>query len=269
MTTEQGRAPTKIGLATILVIVPFGHLILASTYLWAYCFGFGAGVGTYVSVTDVYAVSIGNLAPLYAMGVLFAIYVGRDHIARWLTEGAARRSLEKPKGVVWPKGRLTRALRFILVITVCATVAVSYLTGEGIDVVMTALYAAVLLTFSEWFGKARPHLEVTLALVVTVAVGGTAVAGMNEGQRHRHGGYEAFATSYGRCGDYVVLRQLSSRLLVVSPEGTHSLVDQECTPRITFAIPTALIDPETLPSPLNWTFSPTPSGSEDGTDPES
>lgn len=269
MISEPRKTPAGIGLGTILVIVPFGHLILASTYLWAYCFGFGARVGTYVSVADVYAVSIGNLAPLYAMAVLVAIYVGRDDIGRWLTEGTVRKSAKRPKGVLFPAGRLSKALRFFLVITVSATVVVSYLTGEGIDVYMTAIYAAVLLTFSEWFAKARPHLDVTLALVVAIAVGATAVAGMNEGQRHRHAGYDAFATNYGRCGDYVVLRELSSRFLVVSPDGTHSLVDQECTPRVTFAIPKAWIDVNDLGPPLRWLFTRKSAEPKAGTDPES
>jgi hypothetical protein len=62
-----------------VLLIPLAHLIACSIFLLGYAAGFGGNVGTLLSLTDIFPVSIRDLALTYFAGLLVPALRNRGH----------------------------------------------------------------------------------------------------------------------------------------------------------------------------------------------
>ncbi len=218
-------------ISTSLVVLPFFHLLLASTYVYAYCFGFGANVATFVGASDIFTTSIRNLAPIYGIVAVIAFLSVRPHIGHWMTSlspiperfGPWRPS---PSSSIFP-----RVMGILLGIVVTKWMVTSYLTGEAIDIHFIVMSLVGLLLLHAIAVPFRPTLDVTMVVFAIAVVVATVTFGLNSGQRDRHANHIEQARSNVVCKDYIVLRRFSEMYLVIGKDDRHRLVDRNAVPK--------------------------------------
>lgn len=246
---------SKIGWQTGLVVLPFAHLLMASTYLYAYCFGFGANLSTFVSASDIFTTSIRNLAPVYAIAAGFIFLSSGGRLKHWLTSVAR---IDEPYG---PYRRFNfnsptaHVFKFVAIVFTALWLVTSYTTGKAIDVAYVVSGGLVFVLIQDVLFNARQTREVTVVLFAIAVAFGTIAFALHSGQRDRHSQYAAQSASNSVCGDYVVLRRFSDVYLAIGKDDRHRLIDDECKAKFTVPIVKPLVtDRKALPAWVRWLF---------------
>lgn len=238
-----------------MVILPFAHLLMASTYLYAYCFGFGANLSTFVSASDIFTTSIRNLAPVYAIAAGFIFLSSGSRLAHWLTSSARIAEHYGPPRRWKMDTPLLKASKLSLIALTGLWAVTSYASGKAIDVAYIATGGLLFVLVQDVLFNARQTREVTLVLFVIAVVVGTITFALHSGQRDRHAKFASQSASNSACGDYVVLRRFSDTYLAIGPDNRHRLIDDECKAR--FEVPAVrpiIPDPQQVPVLLRWLF---------------
>ncbi|WP_312145330.1 hypothetical protein [Brevundimonas sp.] len=245
----------KISWQTGLVILPFAHLLMASTYLYAYCFGFGANLSTFVSASDIFTTSIRSLAPVYAIAAGFIFLSSGGRLIHWLTSVAR---IDEPYGPYRRfnfNGGIGRVFKIFAVAFTALWIGTSYATGKAIDVGYVASGGLVFVLVQDVLFNARQTREVTVVLFAIAVVFGTIAFGLHSGQRDRHAQYAAQSASNSVCGDYVVLRRFSDAYLAIGKDNRHRLIDDECKAKFTVpSVKPLIAERRTLPAWVRWLF---------------
>lgn len=244
-----------INFSTGLVVLPFAHLLLASTYLYAYCFGFGANLSTFVSASDIFTTSIRNLAPIYAVAALLAFLTVRPRLGHWLTSVAEVPEVYGPWRRHSYNTPLIRIWKVVAIASTASWVTTSYLTGKPIDVHFIVGGGLGLLFFQDVLVNARQTRDVTIVLFLIATVVATVAFGLNSGQRDRHAPLPIQSASNATCGEYVVLRRFSDVYLALGKDNRHRLIANDCSVKFTVpAVKPIVADRETVPVALRWLF---------------
>lgn len=223
----------------LIVIVPAFHIASAFIYLFFYYNSFGNGLVYFASPTDVFSVSIADVASSY-----LAIFAGaaithvffRDpergnvyqHERRSDEENEKRAPADRIfyKAVVW---------FFVIVSIINFLFCYAYWYKSGFRLLLmermgaqTFVVAATLFTASR-FNLSKNNfdiLSIGALVVVTLSYQG-AMQGQMDSALSRKDAYNRVPI----CGDYQLLRGISQYLLVVGPSDERILLDLDCRKR--------------------------------------
>lgn len=250
----------QFNIGTALVIIPFAHVLLASTYLYSYCFGFGANISSFVAASDIFATSIRSIAPLYALIVISALFVSYREIKHWFTTGhpfPKNSQANKPHHPL-PKGFFSRrwmvAMKFGLLAVTIFPVFIDHLIGRPVDLLMPMAAFLFVVIFSDWLVQLKPNSKTPYALLVGFIVLFVVWAGITAGQENRHATFAALTRNNSTCGDFVVVRRFSDLYLALGRDGQHRMIDKDC--KVKFAIPRVkpTIKTDDLSPSIRWLF---------------
>lgn len=219
-------SPLALSWDKALIALPIAHLIFASTYLFAFCVGFGAHVSMFVTVSDIFTTSISDVAPIYATIVIGALIFFRDVVRA--AAGRPKREMYGPPHLK-PFFSGWRKWAFVVIyILSLMSAGVSYLIGVQIDVIMTAVVLAMplFLTSRNLHSPADTQREALgfCLLMLSAAF----VWGAESGQKVRHSPRIYAASSNARCGDFTLVRKFGDLYLTSKSNGTHALIDGDC-----------------------------------------
>lgn len=240
---EAVQAPLpifKLNLAKDLATtIPIAHILAACAFLFGYCGGFGNHIIAFVTVSDVFAVSLRALGHVYLFVLLPIVIL---FVLRLIRSIKSIRSVEKGS-------RDTLALYgfplLIVILLLALALAPQLFTERATSAAERrniAAMVAILAGFQFWliaadlkgrlWGKyASQSVVIVLAIILTLS----AVLGANKGLIDSARRYESTAASYSRCGatDKVIVRPIGSYFLALDSTNAWSLVDDECEPRFT------------------------------------
>lgn len=253
---EASGQPFKLTWQNALVALPVAHLILASAYLYGYCFGFGSTIATFVSPGDIFITSIRNIAPMYALMGIVGVFTGRREIGRWLTsEPPVPEHYGPPPMPPKMGGPVLATIRLIILALAISVIAGSYLTGQPIDMLLLFGVSASLLIVGDWMFKLKNNHTTNVVMMSAFAIFGSTLFGMNGGQQDRFRSFETQARRNAACGDYVILRKFSDLYLAIGKNSRHRMIDgKDCSVKFAFPDVEPMVKPSDLPPSIRWLF---------------
>lgn len=226
------QAPLRINLdlvKNLTTLVPIAHILAACFFLFGYCLGFGNHIIAFVTISDVFAVSIRAIGQVYLFTacpllIFLAFRAKRKKYFGNLALYAFLLAIVMSVLAIALAPRLfsqdPRAFR-----EVASMVAlVMILAG-----VLAWLFFAESKSMFEREYAAQASVVVGLAVILTFSLG----LGYNKGAIDNGRKYAQAIRSYSRCAatDKVVIRPIGPYFLALNSENRWLLVDDECEAR--------------------------------------
>lgn len=240
--TVRNPPPGKEWIGHALVGLPLAHVFGAALFLWAYGTGFGGGLTSLFSTTDIVTSSISSLPFVYTyagVGVLFgAVY------AEQLTRPQNKKPSKPPPHFEKRHPALAKYLEIMTWVGLPLALAIWYDKLSGYFG-YTPHLGLIVLSLS--IGIILPAMKTGLSLglreqglkYVAIAIGPLALfmaAGLEIGQFDRHAPFSAYASNW-KCGDGAIIRKVGENYLVVAPNGARMIVNTDCGVKITIPRP--------------------------------
>lgn len=213
--------------------IPIAHILAACSFLFGYCWGFGNHVIAFVTISDVFAVSLRALGHVYLF-VLIPVVV--------LFVLRAVRSFRKGS-------RDALALYGFPLLIVILLLAMALLPQLFTDRDTTwaeyrniGVMVAILAGFQFWLIAADwkgtlwgEYASQSVVIILAVILSFSAVLGANKGLIDSARRHASTVGSYSRCGetDKVIIRPIGSYFLALDSADAWLLVDDECEARFT------------------------------------
>lgn len=226
--TEEriGLTKTEISTATAAIIaLPILGSLASVVHLYGFAIGFGGGFATFLGVSDILSHGIKHLSATILSCVvsvlIVATYVKDDR--------------EIAIDTVFKKAAWIGIVAILLIIF---PVAILYLSGLSphrlISIIGISLLCGIIafIILSGYLLDLDKNILHPLILLVMLS-GGLFVSGGSIGYQFRHMRYDE-ATRMPSCGNYRVLKSVSSLYLAVQPNDQKVLVTEECEPRFVF-----------------------------------
>ncbi|WP_109356410.1 hypothetical protein [Sphingorhabdus sp. EL138] len=234
-------------LKDLSILIPAIHIVMCFSYLLFYYMSFGYGIHIFSSPVDVFAISLGELLPIYiflALGSVIGIGQGKLFIsfARDLTddeiesigESKLSRFLAVSKGnphmfIALVGGSVFVLLALLSVIIFYARTGFLHFTFANIVLIFGWVVIDQFFVRRSGLNKIQRELIFYggFALIMTVS------AGLHQGQMDRHLAYSQLESNNPKCEELIVLRSLSDRFLAVDKDNTRLIIDEECKPVFT------------------------------------
>ncbi len=214
-------------------VVPIVHLLTACFFIYAYCFGFGNRLVVFVTINDVFIVSlrvVGQIYLLVGVPILIANIIRAWRQRAWPTVIGCAVAALCAIGVMW--SILHQAITPRPVINRAAE-----------EVLSTLAIGLILLVFLVWiverFTRAKAGSINRMNVMGTIlAIFVLALAyGYNKGVTDRSRSYEESRDSYFECGTThrAVIRPIGSHFLTLGANDQWALVDDQC--EVKFQLP--------------------------------
>lgn len=248
----------EVNWGTLLVVVPLGHLVVVSLYLWSWYVGFGAHASMLADARDVFSLSISEMVPIYILGLVLpgALTVHR-YTWKHPTAQARLAAISDPE-VRAVQSRSDDRMRKIVIIgaaliglqSAFATVDLFMRGQPTTGVVFGIIYffgGALLWVVWKWDQLSNTQWE-TLLVVAALVFSATS-NGISAGQLDRHRTFEASENRYLGCGETVVVRRLGEHLVGILPNNEKVVTDLECN--VVMQVPSHRVEHERV---LRWRF---------------
>lgn len=218
----------------LLIALPAAHFTFVIVYLYFYYEGFGRGLSIYAAPTDVWSVSLSDVAPAYVsflIGIGLALLNPGPPTATQI--GAARHSVASR--AYWLAAIASVLMSFVaagvfsLVFYVIARDYGIYLyqllyLPIGIGIVL--LEASVIGRVAGWRGRA---VLITILSMIMISL-----SGLGDGENHRKLPYTALDSELPMCKEGKILRRIGDKLLAVNKAGQRRLLSNNCEVHATF-----------------------------------
>jgi hypothetical protein len=232
-------------LGHFLIALPIAHVLGSSLFLWSYCAGFGSRIIAFTSVSDLFAVSIRHMVPVYALSIVVSAVLGAIRWTYWKypferaftgqnsKDGTASNILRRTfTALGW-------GVNFLVVVIPVFVIAHSVIYDERTN------YFAFLVIF---FLSFKYHISRYAFEMSTFIVGfilSVIFVGLRDGQTDRYITYATASGDSALCGKAVVLRGLADNFLAILPNGKRVVIASDCV--VKFEIPTSTV----MPAPEN------------------
>lgn len=231
--------------AQLIVIAPIAHALVCFVFLYGYSTGFGANIGAFFAVTDIFAVSLNDLVVVYASGFLVPLLAISNQLkpdyksfVQTVYESGNQTSIRNIKLIHKSLSVvifLILALSFVFMI-VFSALAIKY--DYRLPFLYIGIFLPLVLALS-WFSFSA-SLKTTFAtdqfIAVVLTLFSTAlVLGMATGQTERRASRDSFADYRVMCGNLVVLRAADERFIAVDPKNRRLMVNEDCQTK--FVVP--------------------------------
>jgi len=226
--------------AQLTVLIPLAHLLVSFLFLFGYSSGFGGGIGSLFSVTDIFGISLTDLTYVYLGGFIIPLamsahffragYRSPEALAR---ESGDERAIQRVESDKRHYKRMGIALMVIFVLSAFPAALLSIKYDHRFPYPEFAPFVSFVLPVA-WYRYAR-NLKTTVAVdrfiaILLTLIGSAILFGLTRGQSERRYDFAAFSDSRIACGDYVVLRRVSERFLAVSASGERAVINELCHP---------------------------------------
>ena len=226
-----------------LLIVPAVHFLICIIYLDFYYRSFGNAVQTFASPTDVFSVSLAQIAPTY---LSFAIGGALGLAPRAFGSRVPSAPLKEPTTAV---RILVWVTVFMAVLSLISFYLYHWLTSYyqyfyllSIPVLLLILYLYLPeLTRRHW-STANLAFYIGTAVLLIVCING-----LSRGQADRMISYDDAAKDHPRCGEYVVVAPLGERFLAIASDQSRVVINEDCEVKIVLVAAQAFRPP---PPPL-------------------
>lgn len=227
------------------LLAPLIHVLVCFLYLFGYSTGFGAEIGILFSFSDLFSLSITDVAFIYVSGVVLPIFFlalrSRPRQAIMAKDVSREEYINSIDVNSNNEKKVIRNILLFITIVAILTIpefVVSIVFDEKFPYIQTSLIVVFLINIS--FYKISNNLNIgysmsIFSLLLIACLSNAFFAGMNSGQGDRRYSYEVFYNKSFRCGEYVILRGASGRFIVVDPDGGRAVVDQDCN--VVFTVP--------------------------------
>ncbi len=245
--SDTPKQPRFVRLGDLAVAVPIFHLVCASLFLVGYCWFFGSRISSFVGPSDVFAVSIGEVGPLYLFTLLPPLaYIlwQRAKKGAWTSAEAVALEPAGPKREIARKRhesdkRFYKVMFSFLLASQILGIIIGYFRWGYVPLVYVQTIVLFAFAISNvWIANkldiASPIFHLTYLIGVLLLY--ACFAGMARAQSDLRISYEDALSRAPRCNDYVILRKFSEQFLVVRRDGKHSIVDESCSEK--FVLPT-------------------------------
>ena len=215
----------------LIVALPILHILCASLFLSGYCMGFGAGISAFVSPTDLFSVSIGQLVPAYILAGVSLLF----STAARSGETISAKSRERKRREIRV---FTCAFLFTYAVFPLIYFAWEYFHRQyPLPIIMLAFPMMALLlggVIINGIGRLS-RFEFLAIMSVAVLMICLTMFGAQKGHSARYSKYADTVRQSASCNRYVIIRQFSDIYLAVAPNGSKLFIDKECKAR--FLIP--------------------------------
>ncbi|NVE95133.1 hypothetical protein [Altererythrobacter lutimaris] len=212
----------------LFVLIPALHIFCCFVYLFFYYYSFGNGLIYFASPTEVFSVSLAEVAPLYLFGGLGLIigawsYQTDDQIESRHSKAGARVA----KGLKYSQ----HAFVGLLALALLVVGAVSSMI-EGYIFWFLMIFPLVLL-FASSLSAFAVHKGLTVNAIMPIfwlsfAFISVSLNGLEDGQYASLVRVELDSISGPRCHEKVILKDDADSFLAVDKDNNRLIVDKEC-----------------------------------------
>jgi hypothetical protein len=206
---------------TYAVALPIAHLVLASMFLWGYSVGYGGRVAMFIDISDIFRVSIADLAYVY-----WSVIMGLAWFWFNLEQTKASAHLAKPKPTM------------ILVSVLGIAGIAGPLLPPILPIPMTdfaiwlSLISLGVIIFAVINRVVSPQAFLAVAMVYLFS--SSWLNGADRGEVERGISYQTAQARTPLCGRAALIRRFSDFYLAVLQNNQKVMIDSECKLRFVF-----------------------------------
>lgn len=235
---KYGISASDLSLGQLAVIFPVFHLLMSTIFVWGYCAGFGFSLAVFTTTSDIFTFSISSMIPIYAASFLTPIAILAVRYSRPHTNAHdAVMAIADPQERQQAMDKLEVTRNYILVgafalsLLIMGMAVWDAIHGNRIQWVLIGAVPGFLMVYAFVQAKNAWNLD-ALTYEFAYIVGYFAIAcvtfGLDRGQIDRHREYKASQGDFFQCGNNIVIRKIGDNFLVVKPDNTKAMVNQEC-----------------------------------------
>lgn len=223
-----------------IVAIPFLHLLLTSLFLIGYFKEAGAGLYNWLTIGDLFSVSIGEVGPAYisiiVMPAAFIIW-SRLNRGAWTDFDAAMAAPEAEREEALLKFRKSkRFYQWLIGLSMLFMISALAFHSYRVGYVSYTLWFIISISIF-FFVNNHVHSKIDIPsywMFITYAVGAIFLycyfAGLSKAQDEFHLTYAVAAKTKLRCGDAMVLRRVGDRFIALLSDNSRVLIDANCKP---------------------------------------
>jgi hypothetical protein len=220
----------------LLVIIPAFHLATCVIYLFFYYSAFGVGLAYFASPTDIFAVSLADVAPGYVwliLGLTLSHFAFRSN---W-RENRFRFETLDPEDQERLRPRAKSVLRILywgigILLAQSGMIALlDYIATGYVNTFFAAIFAQLAVISVSTIALHRLNLTKTTYDILSnagVIVVALATSGASDAQIDKHLRYSEMLSPSAMCGQMKIRKRVSEYWLAVSPDNGRYLVDDNC-----------------------------------------
>lgn len=212
----------------LILLIPALHVFCCFFYLFFYYQSFGNGLIFLASPTEVFSVSLSELAPLYislGAGLLLGLFTfGTDPTQ---DQNRSQSGKEKPKH--WFMSSLGVFAAFSMLVAILG--AVASVSSGYIFWYVFAIPAALVISFLiGYFGAKRgnSYSEVLVAIIASTVLIAIAYNGLSDGQHYAKVKLSLSDRGFVTCGDVRILKDVGDNFLAVDEDHSRIIISSAC-----------------------------------------
>lgn len=213
----------------LATLVPVVHILAACFFLFGYCLGFGSHIIAFVTISDVFAVSIRAIGQVYLFTawplLVFLVF---------------RRKCENDSGNLGLYVFLLAIVTLILVIVLGSGLFSQdprtpreWGSLVALGFIVSAVLAGLFFDWPKLMLERQYAVQASVVTGLSVILVFSLALGFNKGAIDNGRKYAQAKDSYSRCADAsrVIIRPIGSYFLALDNNDLWLLVDEECKPR--------------------------------------
>lgn len=235
MRESRGQILSQAG--QLAVVAPLIHLIICFIYISGYSLGFGGGIGSIFSISDIFSISLTDLIFVYIIGFIFPIISLSDHLTISEEEEAELRA-SRDYLAVSKKLIISGDMMRYLILSSMAAFVVLLSTEFFLAFYLNELIPYVNIQVSSLFAlpfilrvsgpSVSSRLKKRTLLVIAVGLVTSALAlGLAQGQKERRYPISSFSNRI-TCNDMIILRSVTQKYIAISANGNRVIIDEKC-----------------------------------------
>lgn len=223
----------------LIILLPAAHFTFVLIYLYFYYEGFGRGLSIFAAPTDVWGVSLSDVAPAYVSFFLGAVIGSVQSNAFSSTSAHASAGSQQRRLI---HRVVTIVIVLTAIITVLAFSVAFYVVQRDFQLfAYNLLYLPIGITLviaeSAVSGfPSPPPMRARLLLIGILAVMMIAISGLSDGEYDRKLSYSELKSELALCSKRKLLRKIGDVYLAASQNGMRVIVDEDCKPLASFPL---------------------------------
>ncbi|MEH6661396.1 MAG: hypothetical protein V7679_07105 [Parasphingorhabdus sp.] len=220
----------------LIIALPFTHAIFCFIFLISYFRGFGGNIELFSDPSDIFTVSISDVATTYVMvffGGLFSLWQINVPF-RSLRDGGYSPP-KQPKCLKWMVYSLIAAGVSNIGLSVYLYVMLGMIEYRMASIGIMLLLMTLL---GKWLAENGFSFRISFAAMLGFVILMTLISsGLSDGQRDRYLAYSSFPETLAKCGQNIVVRKMSSNFLAIASDNSRRIVDADCKTLFIFEPP--------------------------------
>lgn len=222
-------------LSQIAVIAPAIHLFISFVFITGYSLGFGGGVGTLFSITDIFSITLTDIYYVYIFGFIIPLL---SIIDKLIVDRHKENNTNKDSlnffNIFELSGKTVRVtLLLIMIISILFVLFYFYIANYFKALMPYNLIQAALiisLPYILMIDGENSSIRLkrrTIALLIVGLILSSLASGLSQGQLERRYSISHFENRVF-CSDFKILRSTSQGLIAVSKNGDRIIIDSKC-----------------------------------------